>query len=121
MIFNPSRDILEILRNFTDFFKHESCGICTPCRAGNFLVQRKLEKLARGLAFQSDLDDIRKWGKIISVNSRCGLGKMSTHALTLALDKFPEYFKAKISENPEGLNKAFDLEHAVLEYEKFKD
>jgi [NiFe] hydrogenase diaphorase moiety large subunit len=121
MIFNRNRDILEILRNFTDFFKHESCGICTPCRAGNFLVQRKLEKLKRGLAFQSDLDDIRKWGNIITVNSRCGLGKMSTNALTLALDKFPDYFHAKIKENPEGLNKAFDLEQAVLEYEKFKD
>ena len=41
MIFSRSRDILNILRNYNHFFKHESCGLCTPCRAGNLHPREK--------------------------------------------------------------------------------
>ena len=58
MIFDSSRKLIDILVNFADFFKSESCGVCTPCRGGNFLIRTKLEKLRRGLARQQDLDDI---------------------------------------------------------------
>ena len=44
MVFNRTRDILHILRNFMEFFKEESCGVCTPCRAGNFILNEKVKK-----------------------------------------------------------------------------
>ncbi|MEO1260962.1 MAG: NAD(P)H-dependent oxidoreductase subunit E [Bacteroidota bacterium] len=121
MIFNEKRDVLKILQNFTDFFKHESCGVCTPCRAGNFIIQRKLEKVANGLAFRSDYDEIRQWGNIMTQASRCGLGKMATNALLMALDKFPEFFATKVDQLDEGLNKKFDMEKALRPYEQFGD
>ena len=119
MIFNRSRDILGILRNFADFFKHESCGVCTPCRAGNFIVQRKLEKIGRKLATREDFDDLKSWGKIMKVTSRCGLGKSATNALVMAIDKFPEYFESKVGHDQLGIRKSFDLEAAVQEYDAF--
>jgi [NiFe] hydrogenase diaphorase moiety large subunit len=121
MIFNSSRDILKILMNYTDFFKSESCGICTPCRAGNFIIKRKLEKIERGLAFQEDYDEIRKWSKIMGTTSRCGLGKTATRALNMALDKFPDYFTAHAETNEDGLNRNFDIERATAEYERFRN
>ena len=99
MIFNSNRDVIEILTNFTDFFKSESCGLCTPCRAGNFIVKRKLEKMGQGLAFLKDVDEVREWGGIMHVASRCGLGKAATTALVMALDKFPQYFENKLGRN----------------------
>ena len=120
MIFNSKRDILQSLRNFTDFFKHESCGICTPCRAGNFIIQRKLEKIANGLAYPSDYEEVDQWGNIMKMTSRCGLGKMATNALSTALKKFPEFFETKVdSPADEGLRKKFDMEQAIAPYEEF--
>jgi [NiFe] hydrogenase diaphorase moiety large subunit len=121
MIFNSKRDVLKILQNFTEFFKHESCGICTPCRAGNFIIQRKLEKIANGLAYASDYDEINQWGDIMGMTSRCGLGKTATNTLQMALEKFPEFFATKVDQEDEGLNKRFDLEKALKPYEEFKD
>jgi [NiFe] hydrogenase diaphorase moiety large subunit len=121
MIFNSKRDILKILRNFTTFFKSESCGVCTPCRAGNFIIDRKLEKIANGLAYTKDYDEIQQWGKIMGMTSRCGLGRVATNALSMAIDKFPEYFSSIVDKEKEGLNKKFNLEGALAAYEKFSD
>jgi len=120
MIFNSARDLIQILSNFTDFFKHESCGLCTPCRAGNFIIKRKLEKLNKGLAYEKDLADIDEWGKIMKMTSRCGLGKTATNSLLLALEKFPKYFQNKLDKKGNGFNKHFDEERATMAYEKFK-
>jgi len=121
MIFNSKRNILKILQNFTEFFKTESCGICTPCRAGNYIIERKLEKIANGLAFSSDYDEILKWGTIMQMASRCGLGKASTNALQMAIQKFPEFFEQKVDMKKEGLNKKFDMKKALEAYEAFSD
>ncbi len=120
MIFNSSRDIGQIVTNFTDFFKHESCGLCTPCRAGNFIIRKKLEKVNLNLAYESDYDDIRSWSKVMRQTSRCGLGRTATIALVAALDKFPEYFTQKLDQGGDGLNRGFDEEAATQAYEKFK-
>ncbi|MCB9293378.1 MAG: NAD(P)H-dependent oxidoreductase subunit E [Lewinellaceae bacterium] len=117
MVFSKHRDILQILLNFTSFFKEESCGVCTPCRAGNFILQRKLEKIKLGLAQQSDYTDIRQWGHIMQSASRCGLGKAASNTLIKALDTFPEFFEVQ---QGEGLTRKFDLNKATEEYEKFK-
>jgi [NiFe] hydrogenase diaphorase moiety large subunit len=119
MIFSRSRDILNILRNYNRFFKHESCGLCTPCRAGNFILEKKLALFADKLAVQSDVDDVQSWGKIMKLTCRCGLGKTAPNALLMAQSKFPEYFETIVNANPERLNKGFSLKEAVREYDRF--
>jgi len=120
MVFSKQRDLIQILMNFSEFFKHESCGVCTPCRAGNFIIQRKLERLKLGLADHGDLADLQNWSRIMKSTSRCGLGKTACNSLTLALDKFQDYFANRFSDNPVRDNKKFDMEAAVAEYEKYK-
>ena len=121
MIFSRSRDILDILRNYNRFFKHESCGLCTPCRAGNFIIEKKLELFASKLARQSDVDDVQNWGNIMKLTCRCGLGKSAPNALLMAQEKFPEYFESIVQQNPERLSKGFSLEDAVREYDRFSN
>lgn len=117
MVFNRQRDLVKVLLNFAEFFKHESCGVCTPCRAGNFILQRKLEKLDRGLAQPSDLEDIRHWGALMRAGSRCGLGKTAPNAPIMAIEKFQDYFTARLSKEGDDLNRVFDLDRAVADYD----
>jgi [NiFe] hydrogenase diaphorase moiety large subunit len=119
MVFNRTRDILNILRNFMEFFKEESCGVCTPCRAGNFILTEKVKKMQRGLCSQEDIVEIKQWGKIIKLSSRCGLGKSSPNCLIFAFDKFRDYFNLKVPPSNENKNVEFDMEDAVQEYDSF--
>jgi [NiFe] hydrogenase diaphorase moiety large subunit len=119
MVFSRSRDILDILRNYNHFFKTESCGLCTPCRAGNFIIEKKLDLFAAKLAQNNDVEDLRSWGEIMRMTCRCGLGKTAAGSLLMAHDKFPEYFKDIVNQNPERLSKGFSLADAVREYDRF--
>lgn len=121
MIFNSRRDLIKVLLNFSAFFKHESCGVCTPCRAGNFILQRQLEKLDRHLAQPADLDAIRNWGAIMKAASRCGLGKTAPNTPIMAMEKFHDYFAARLGQDANSLNKSFDLERATAAYEQYRD
>ncbi len=116
MIFNSQRDILKIIQNVCKFFVDESCGICVPCRVGNYLLNKKLDKIFSGKAHVSDLDEIREWSGIIQTNSRCGLGIMSSNALIDTMDKYPEVFKNNIKLN--GNKEAFNLNEATAEYDE---
>ena len=120
MVFNHMRDIVQVLLNFSDFFMKESCGICTPCRAGNYIVHKKLEKINNGLATTADIDDLRQWCEIMKTTSRCGLGKTACNTPIFAIDKFREYFEPKLDTGFDGKNHKFNLEEAVSDYEKYK-
>lgn len=120
MIFNRDRDLVHLLMNFAQFFKHESCGVCTPCRAGNFIIQRKLERLQHGLADQNDLLELQRWGQLMKTTSRCGLGKTATNTIVQALDKFQDYFATRVAGTDNSQYRTFDLEAAVEEYERYK-
>mgnify|MGYP001548419342 FL=1 len=119
MVFSRSRDILNILRNYNHFFKTESCGLCTPCRAGNFIIEKKLELFSAKLAQQADVDEVQSWGEVMKLTCRCGLGKTAAGSLLMAQEKFPEYFKNIVNQNPERLSRGFSLKDAVREYDRF--
>jgi len=119
MVFSRSRDILTILRNYNRFFKSESCGLCTPCRAGNFIIEKKLDLFASKLAQQQDVDEVESWGQVMTLTCRCGLGKTAAGSLLMAQEKFPEYFKNIVNQNPERLSRGFSLKDAVREYDRF--
>ncbi len=118
MIFNRYRSIVQILENFITFFMVESCGICTPCRAGNQIILDKIKKLKRGICTTKDLTDIKNWGKIMQQTSRCGLGTFSTNSFRMALDKFESYFNLKISKCDADCEIEFDMESAVFDYDQ---
>ncbi|MHA6247580.1 NAD(P)H-dependent oxidoreductase subunit E [Pontibacter sp. CAU 1760] len=117
MIFNTQRDLLTILRNFSAFFTYESCGLCTPCRAGNPQMLHMIEKIAVGQALPSDLDKALQWAAIIKHSSRCGLGQTSPNSLEQAILKFPQVFRQKLVKD-KGLIPDFDLEKATEDYNR---
>ncbi|NPA68869.1 MAG: NADP oxidoreductase [Chlorobi bacterium] len=111
MIFNSKRDVFDILTNFSNFFIAESCGLCTPCRAGNYLIGKRLEKIKNGEATFEEIEELKSWAKVLRDTSRCGLGKTSTNFIVDTVNKFPELFKKKALKEKE-----FNLEAALNDY-----
>ncbi|MCB9283476.1 MAG: NAD(P)H-dependent oxidoreductase subunit E [Lewinellaceae bacterium] len=118
MVFNKNRNLINTLRNFCEFFKHESCGVCTPCRAGNFILSRKIEKFQNNLGVPSDMEDMANWGAIMKMTCRCGLGRTAPNALVDAIQRFPGVFDRHMVKDISPLEKGFDLQKAVEAYER---
>ncbi|NEW80426.1 MAG: dehydrogenase [Gelidibacter sp.] len=117
MVFNKFRNIIQILENFITFFKIESCGACTPCRAGNQILHEKILKIKRGICTTQDLKEIKEWVTIMKYSSRCGLGQFSGNTLQMAIDKFEDYFNLIVTNCTDNCNVEFDMQNAVYNYD----
>jgi [NiFe] hydrogenase diaphorase moiety large subunit len=113
MVFDASRDMLDMVRNFTAFFAHESCGFCTPCRVGTPLLRDLVEKVARGHATEHDLGELRTIGATMRAMSQCGLGKTAPNAAFDVLEKFPRAFRGRLAGG--DFQPGFDLDAALSE------
>lgn len=118
MIFDQSRDLLEVVRNFMRFFVDESCGICVPCRAGGVDLYHKIRLIIAGRATAGDLEEIRSWGTLMHETSRCGLGTTAAKPLLTTLEKFPALYQQKMAESEGGLLPSFDLKKALQGHEQ---
>jgi len=95
--------LIESLLVIANFFHHESCGKCTPCRVGTYEQLNILKKFKDGTATQKDLEYLKHIAKNIPVGSICGLGYSAPQAIVDALNKFPEEFEAHLKgECPAG-------------------
>jgi [NiFe] hydrogenase diaphorase moiety large subunit len=92
MVFDRSRDMFTVARNFAHFFAHESCGFCTPCRVGTKLVVRRMEKLQRGDGSAADVQVLFELDKLMHGTTHCGLGAAACNPLRDTIAKFrPAY------------------------------
>ena len=113
MVFDHSRDMLDMVRNFAAFFAHESCGFCTPCRVGTGLLHNLVEKVADGQASAHDLEEMRQIGGVMKMASYCGLGQTAPSHIRCTLDKFPDIYKRRL--RSEEYTPSFDLDAALSE------
>ena len=111
MVFNHSRDMLDVAQNFTDFFAHESCGFCTPCRVGTKLMANMAEKIADGHGAHMDIEQMQRLHKLMTQASHCGLGQSAAVPLLTTYEKFPEVFRRRMDDVE--YKPAFDVEAAI--------
>jgi [NiFe] hydrogenase diaphorase moiety large subunit len=90
MIFNESRNMIHILKNFMEFFVEESCGQCTPCRIGNVKLLEGVEMIEKGEYKFGYINQLKELGKTMQVASKCGLGQSSPNAFISILENFKE-------------------------------
>ena len=95
MVFDVRRDMFEVTHNFAQFFAHESCGFCTPCRVGTQLVLRRMDKLAIGHGSPFDMQELHALENLLHGTTHCGLGASATHQLRDALHRFGPAFAAR--------------------------
>lgn len=96
MIYGAQRDLLAVVRNFTHFFAHESCGFCTPCRVGTPLLRNYLDKIASGHGTAYDREEMARLGKLVKRRSHCGLGQTAANPLLDLLAKFPQVYADRL-------------------------
>ena len=93
MVFDDSRDMVAVAHSAMEFFAHESCGKCFPCRIG---TQRITERLA-GEAGPADLEtwseEVTDIGSAMKATSACGLGI----AAPLVSDSLLKYFAPQVA------------------------
>jgi NADH:ubiquinone oxidoreductase subunit F (NADH-binding) len=75
MVFNKTRDILEMIRRNIEFFNEESCGKCTPCREGTEVMMEIYDRLVRGEGREEDILILEQLSSAMTGASLCGLGQ----------------------------------------------
>jgi NADH-quinone oxidoreductase subunit F len=73
-IFDEDTDMVAVARNLARFYKHESCGQCTPCREGTGWMWRVLERMAKGQAEKAEIDMLLDVSYQVEGHTICALG-----------------------------------------------
>jgi [NiFe] hydrogenase diaphorase moiety large subunit len=120
VIFGPGRNPVEIARMYMEFFEDESCGYCTPCRVGNVLLRKGLERILAGRGEPSDLVQLQSLGETMRATSRCGLGQTSPNPVLTSLASFRPLYESLVQEHPRGFRRSFDLPSAVAEASRIR-
>jgi [NiFe] hydrogenase diaphorase moiety large subunit len=113
MVFDDSRDMFEVARNFVHFFAHESCGFCTPCRVGTSLLRNLMDKMHYGHGSPYDFDEIEKLNQILLSMSHCGLGHTACNPVLDTIAKFRPAYESRMLH--QEFSPAFDLDWALHE------
>ncbi len=98
IVFGPNIDMLEVAKNFTDFFIEECCGQCTPCRIGNVKIREGIKMLEEGRCSSSYLNDLIKLSKTMRLVSKCGLGQSSGNAFVTIMESFKDEILGRVSQ-----------------------
>jgi NADH-quinone oxidoreductase subunit F len=88
--------MVDVAKYFLQFTKDESCGKCTPCRAGIPAMLDILTRITRGEGKLEDLDTLRTLGEMVASTSLCGLGQTSPNPVLTTIRHFPEEYEAHI-------------------------
>lgn len=96
--------VIDYLKGVTEFFIHESCGKCIPCREGNKQVYAILCKLSDGTAVKEDLALMERLIETMNKASFCGLGQEACTALRTGLKLFKSEFEEHLAKKcPAGV------------------
>ncbi len=87
--------VIDFVKSIQDFFIHESCGKCTPCREGNRQILRIVDRFVDGAQNPRDLETAERFAHIMSNCAFCGLGETAQSTLLSAIKYFPEEFEVK--------------------------
>lgn len=89
-LFNSSRSMYNVLHNYLDFFAEESCGQCTPCRVGCQQLLKGVEKVKKGEAKSTYLNELVKLADTMKIAAKCGLGQSVGNAFRTIVENFKE-------------------------------
>jgi NADH-quinone oxidoreductase subunit F len=85
-----------VINKTIHFFKHESCGKCTPCREGNYWMQHLIERIRSDGSKQEDVELLQNVAKQMQNKCLCALGEFATMAVVTGIERFPSDFKLPV-------------------------
>ena len=98
IVMNKSTDIVDAICRLSHFYKHESCGQCTPCREGTGWMFRMMEKMVKGDAKVNDIDKLLDVTKQIEGHTICALGDAAAWPIQGLMRHFRPEVERRIKE-----------------------
>jgi len=100
IVMDDSRNMVQCLANIAEFYAHESCGQCTPCREGSLWMKKITTRLAAGEIHANDPALLKSVADNIAGRTICAFGEACAWPVQSFLAKFPEEFAAPPSPAP---------------------
>jgi NADH:ubiquinone oxidoreductase subunit F (NADH-binding)/(2Fe-2S) ferredoxin len=97
LVMNENTDIVDMLWSVLRFFRHESCGKCSPCKLGTALLYDLISKIKKGEGTMADLDQLEMVADMMQKTSFCALGQSPIMPIKSALDNFRYEFEARLN------------------------
>ena len=101
IVINKNVNITKVILRLSEFYKHESCGQCTPCREGTGWLMRMMERIYKNGATAEELDLLQKVTKQIEGHTICALGDAAAWPIQGLL----RHFKDDLLKKPKKVNK----------------
>lgn len=92
MVMDDSRDMVWALNNLNQFYAHESCGQCTPCREGSLWMSKITTRILNGRGVENDPKTLQTVADNIAGRTICAFGEACAWPTQSFLAKFPEEF-----------------------------
>ena len=99
IVMDKSTDIVRAISRISYFYKHESCGQCTPCREGTGWMWRMMEKLRRGDADVGEIDKLYDVTKQVEGHTICALGDAAAWPIQGLIRHFRPELERRIAEH----------------------
>jgi NADH-quinone oxidoreductase subunit F len=98
IVMDKSTDLVRVIARYAYFYKHESCGQCTPCREGTGWMWRVMERLRTGNARVEEIDQLWDVGKQCEGHTICGLGDAAPWPIQGLIRHFRPELERRIAE-----------------------
>lgn len=92
IVLDDSRDMVWVLNNINEFYAHESCGQCTPCREGSLWMKKITDRMLNGGGVIEDPRTLKTIGDNIAGRTICAFGEACAWPTQSFVEKFPEEF-----------------------------
>ena len=99
MVFDESRDVVDVVYRTMEFLNEESCGKCTPCREGTEVMMEILGRLSNGEGVEGDIQDLEALSSVMMNASLCGLGQTAPVPVLDSLKYFKEAYENRIRQS----------------------
>jgi NADH-quinone oxidoreductase subunit F len=95
IVMDDTTDIVAALANLADFYAHESCGQCTPCREGSLWLSKALHRMAHGNGRKEDAEYVLRTAQNIQGRTICAFGEACAWPVLSFVNKFRDEFEAR--------------------------
>ncbi|QQM67044.1 NADH-quinone oxidoreductase subunit NuoF [Actinomyces weissii] len=93
-VFDETVSVVRVIARWTEFYQHESCGKCTPCREGTYWMRQIMTRLEAGQGQAGDVEKLESIANNIAGRSFCALGDAAATPILSAIKRFRPEFEA---------------------------
>lgn len=98
IVMDETTDMVWAALKMIHFFRHESCGKCTPCREGTFWMEKVLHRIYEGHGTEADIKVLESVANQMTGKCLCALGEFATSPVLSSIYHFLDEYKAKVRE-----------------------